>query len=267
MAAYLDRTGVTPGPPDLALLHRIVRAHVTTIPFENLDPFTGIEPPLDRAGVVGKLVHGHRGGWCFEHNRLLHDVLGDLGYRVTPVVGRVRLGLTDDDPPTTRTHRMTLVETAEGPFLADVGFGGTGPSEPLRLVPGAVQPTAHAEHRFRTDGTGVWTQQRRRGGDWITQYTFDLTPVPDVDYAMGSWYLTHHPESPFRTGLVAARSGPDRRATLNGNRYTVRHTDGRAVERELGTPAEVIGVLEDGFGIDTSGVTGLERRIRATHFG
>ncbi|OSY39074.1 MULTISPECIES: arylamine N-acetyltransferase family protein [Pseudonocardia] len=279
VAAYLDRIGVAPGPPDTALLRRIVRAHVATIPFENLDPFTGTEPPVDRADIVGKLVHGRRGGWCFENNRLLHDMLGDLGYRVTPLVGRVRLGVADGDPPTMRTHRLTLVEAGDpaegtattaptaGFFVVDVGFGGTVPSEPLRLVSGTVQPTAHAEHRYRSDGAGGWAQQRRGGGDWLTQYTFDLTPVPDIDYAMGSWYLTHHPASHFRNGLIAAYSGPDRRATLAGNRYTLRHTDGRTEERELSTPARVIRALEDEFGIDTSGVSGLEQRIRTVHFG
>ncbi|WP_344030083.1 arylamine N-acetyltransferase family protein [Pseudonocardia kongjuensis] len=273
VVAYLDRIGVAPGPPDVALLSRIVRAHVATIPFENLDPFTGTEPPVERAGIVAKLVHGRRGGWCFEHNRLLHDVLGDLGYRVTPLVGRVRLGLPDGAPPTMRTHRLTLIEITAtagdtgGTFVADVGFGGTVPSEPLRLVSGTAQPTAHAEHRFRTDGAGTWTQQRRGGGEWLTQYTFDLTPVPDIDYAMGSWYLTHHPGSHFRTGLVAAYSGADRRATLAGTRYTLRRTDGRTEERELTTSAEVIRVLEAEFGIDTSGVAGLEQRIRTAHLG
>lgn len=267
VAAYLDRIGVAPGPPDVALLARIIRAHVATIPFENLDPFTHTEPPVDGAGVAAKLVHGGRGGWCFEHNLLLHDVLRDLGYRVTPLVGRVRYGLDEAAPATARSHRLTLVDTGAGTFLADVGFGGTEPTAPLRLITGTVQPTAHADYRFARDDAGAWVLQRRGSGDWLTLYVFDLVPVPDVDYAVGSWYLVHHPDSHFRTALAAARTADDRRVTLDGNRYTVRRTDGRTERRELESPVEVRGVLEDAFGIDTSGIAGLEDRIRAVHFG
>lgn len=268
-AAYLDRIGVTVGPGEaggLDLLRRIVRAHVATIPFENLDPFTGTEPPTTGEGVAAKLVAGGRGGWCFEHNRLLYDVLADLGHRVTPLVGRVRLGLDDDAPATTRTHRLTLLRTVEGSVTADVGFGGTVPTEPLRLVTGTVQPTPHGDYRYRRDGDGTWLLQRRGAGDWTTQYTFDLTATPDVDYAMGSWYLTHHPDSGFRNGVVAARSADDHRVTLDGTRLTVRHVDGRTDRDELDSPSAVRRALEDRFGIDTAGVPGLERRIREVHF-
>lgn len=136
VAAYLDLVGVDRAAPDRALLDRLVTAHVATIPFENLDPFTGVEPPTTADGVAAKLVHGRRGGWCFEHNRLLHDALADLGLRVTPLVGRVRLGLAAADPPTARTHRLTLVDTVEGRFTVDAGFGSTGPTTALRLVAG-----------------------------------------------------------------------------------------------------------------------------------
>lgn len=266
VAAYLDRIGVAPAPPDLALLQRIVPAHIATIPFENLDPFTGTEPPVDGAGVAAKLVHGRRGGWCFEHNLLLHDVLRDLGYRVTPLVGRVRLDL-DDTAPATRTHRLTLVEFEDGPWTADVGFGGTVPVAPLRLVPDLEQPTAHGTYRYRRGDAGTWWLQRRGSGDRVSQYVFDTVPAPDADFRMGSWYLTHHPESGFRTGLTAAYSAGDHRATLDGTRYTVRYAGGHTERQYLGSASAVRDVLEGVFGIDTSGIAGLEDRIREAHPG
>lgn len=266
VAPYLERIGVTPGSPDVDTLTGIVQAHVTTIAFENLDPFTGTEPPTTRDGIGRKLVHGRRGGWCFEHNRLLHDVLDDLGYRVTPLVGRVRLGLDDDAPSTHRSHRLTLVEIDGEPWTADVGFGGTVPFAPLRLAADVEQPTVHGTYRYRRADDGVWWLQRRGSGDWRTQYVFDLVPVPDVDFVMGSFFTAHHPDSGFRNGLTAARSAHDRRWTLDGRRFTVRFPDGRAEPRELDTPSRVRETLETVFGIDTTAVTGLEARIREVHF-
>lgn len=266
VASYLDRIGAAAAPAGTDLLARIVRGHNANIPFENLDPFTGTEPPVDGADVAAKLVHGRRGGWCFEHNRLLHDVLDELGYRVTALVGRVRLGLDAGAPATSRTHRLTLVETDEGVFTADVGFGATTPTEPLRLETGTVQRTAQAEYRYRRGPGATWVLERRGRGDWADQYAFDLTPTPGIDYAMGSWYLTHHPDSGFRRGLSVALSGPERRSTLSGNRLTVRGPGTAAEEHRLGSPAEVVQALADVFGIDASGVVGLEDRIRRVHF-
>ncbi|SFN62759.1 arylamine N-acetyltransferase/N-hydroxyarylamine O-acetyltransferase [Pseudonocardia ammonioxydans] len=266
VASYLDRIGAADAQVGPDLLARIVRGHNATIPFENLDPFTGTEPPVDGGAVAAKLVHGRRGGWCFEHNRLLHDVLDELGYRVTPLVGRVRLGLDASAAATSRTHRLTLVETDEGVFTADVGFGATTPTEPLRLEAGTVQRTAQAEYRYRRGPGDTWVLERRGSGDWADQYVFDLTPTPAIDYAMGSWYLTHHPDSGFRRGLAVALSGPDRRSTLSGNRLTVRGPGTVAEEHELGSPAEVLQALDEVFGIDTAGVAGLAERVRRVHF-
>ncbi len=265
-AAYLDLLGVDRAAPDRALLDRVVTAHSATIPFENLDPFTGVEPPTTSDGVAAKLVHGRRGGWCFEHNRLLYDVLAAVGYQVTPLVGRVRLGLAPADPPTSRTHRLTLVDTTEGRFTVDAGFGSTVPTTALRLVAGLEQPTPQATYRYTRDDHGAWVLQRRGSGDWADQYVVDLVPAPDVDFAMGSWYLTHHPASHFRTGLVAARTTPEHRTTLDGTRLTVRTADGDVARHDLTSPARVRDALEEHLGVDTGAVAGLEDRLREVYF-
>ncbi|MFP5021356.1 arylamine N-acetyltransferase family protein [Pseudonocardia phyllosphaerae] len=269
--AYLDRIGVDPGPPDAGLLARIVRAHLAVIPFENLDPFTGTEPPVTADDVAAKLVHGRRGGWCFEQNLLLHDVLADLGYRVEPLIGRVRLGAAPEDPPTRRSHRLTLIDLDGQWVTADVGFGGMNAVLPLRLETGTVQPTPFGGYRYTVDDPGgpatpVWSLRRTGSGGEQVLYTFDLTPAPAVDYETASWYLTHHPESLFRTGLTAAVTGPDRRTTLDGPRLTVHPAGGEAHARELASPVAVRDALEDVFGIDTGTVPGLTGRIAEVYF-
>ena len=68
LPAYLERIGhVGPTAPTLATLAALVKAHAAAIPFENLDPLIGRTPALDLAGLQRKLVHGGRGGYCFEH--------------------------------------------------------------------------------------------------------------------------------------------------------------------------------------------------------
>ncbi|MBW0104676.1 arylamine N-acetyltransferase [Pseudonocardia sp. KRD291] len=260
LAAYLDRIGVPDAAePDLATLRRIVTGHATTIPFEGLDPLTGVEPGIDADALTAKLVRSRRGGWCFEHNGLLRTHLDALGYDVTGLAARVRWMLPDDAPPTTRTHMLLRVELAQGSFLADVGFGGMTPTGVLALEPEVEQETPLEPYRLHRDGD-TWTTTARTDR-WRPLYTFDLVPAPQVDYEMGNWYLAHHPDSPFRANLIAALPGEDRRRALGGRAFTVHHLGGPSERRELESPGEIRDVLETEFGIDTALVAGLDDRL------
>ena len=111
LSAYLRRIGLDAAPPatvaGLATLHR---AHAGAIPFENLDILLGREIRLDLPSLEAKLVAARRGGYCFEQNTLFSAALADLGFRVTPLAARVRLGGRTDGP---RTH-MLLSVRADG---------------------------------------------------------------------------------------------------------------------------------------------------------
>src|SRR5688572_2362429 len=89
--AYLARIGLTGKiAPDFETLQAVARQHATTIPFENLDVLLGRPISLEPAALLQKLVHGKRGGYCFEQNNLLLLALRAIGYDVTPLGARVR---------------------------------------------------------------------------------------------------------------------------------------------------------------------------------
>jgi N-hydroxyarylamine O-acetyltransferase len=69
--AYLERIGLE-GRPSIAQVHR---AHLTSIPFENLDPHQGLPVSLEVEDLERKLVSERRGGYCFEQNLLLKAAL------------------------------------------------------------------------------------------------------------------------------------------------------------------------------------------------
>ena len=73
---YLARVGLDGSDTSLETL---CRAHVQTIPYENLDVRLGREIRLDVDSLVAKLVDGGRGGYCYEHNTLFAAVLEELG--------------------------------------------------------------------------------------------------------------------------------------------------------------------------------------------
>jgi N-hydroxyarylamine O-acetyltransferase len=107
--AYFARTGYTGSrAPTLETLHGLVAAHIQTIPFENIDVLLGRPIELEPDRIMQKLVHDRRGGYCFEQNTLLLEVLTVLGYRVQPLSARVRYQRPRDYTPA-RTHLLVRV--------------------------------------------------------------------------------------------------------------------------------------------------------------
>src|SRR3569833_2173804 len=104
--AYFARIGYTgPREPTLAVLRELHLLPPRTIPFENLDVLLGRGVRIDLGSIQSKLVDGGSGG------------------EVTEMAARVQWGRPEAllGP---RTHRFSKGETEEGPFHADVGFGG-----------------------------------------------------------------------------------------------------------------------------------------------
>jgi len=115
-------------------------------PVRNLAVTAGGVPQLDLAAIEEKLVHGRRGGYCYEQNSLLQAVLTTLGFRVTALLARVRFGVPAD-LVTGRSHMVLRIDLPEGPHLIDAGFGNMTLTAPLALTPGRIQSTPHEDFR------------------------------------------------------------------------------------------------------------------------
>ena len=90
--AYFERIGFSGSiAPTLETLTQLHALHPAAIAYENLDPLIGVPVRLDLPNLQQKLVFDRRGGYCFEHNTLLLQVLAALGFQVTPLSARVRL--------------------------------------------------------------------------------------------------------------------------------------------------------------------------------
>jgi N-hydroxyarylamine O-acetyltransferase len=247
--AYFARIGYDgPREANLATLKAIHALHPAAIPFENLDPLLARPVRLDLPSLEAKLVRERRGGYCFEQNALFRAVLEALGFAVTPLIARVVWMAPPDRPMGPRNHMLLKVDLAEGPFIADVGFGGQLISAPLRLVVDQTQVTAEARWRLVADGEALLIQTELPFG-WTSAYRFTLEPAELADYEMSSWYTSAHPTSLFISNLLVERLTPQARLTLFNARLTRRHTDGRVEEAVLAGPEELARVLEHDFGL------------------
>src|SRR6185437_5061289 len=110
LRSYLNRIQYD-GPlvPTVAVLRDIQLAHACSIPFENLDVLLGRGISIDDEAIERKLIHEHRGGYCFEQNSLLMRVLKEIGFSVSPLSARVRVKIPRD-VVTPRTHLFLRVE-------------------------------------------------------------------------------------------------------------------------------------------------------------
>ena len=244
--AYLQRIGYHgEAAPTLATLHAIHYGHATSIAFENLSPLLRQPMRLDLPALLEKLVYGGRGGWCFEQNLLLSHALRALGFRVSGLAARVRWNVPDE-VITARSHMLLRVELDEGPFIADVGFGGLTLTAPLQLAPDEAQTTPHEPFRLVEHGAG-YALQAQLGEEWRTLYTFELQEQHQVDYEVSNWYFATNPRSHFLSSLIAARPDDGRRYALHNNQLGVHHRDGHSERRTLTSVAELCAVLERDF--------------------
>ncbi|WP_240624637.1 arylamine N-acetyltransferase family protein [Aurantiacibacter odishensis] len=265
--AYMARIGLDRPPSrDAAGLATLQAAHRRSIPFENLDIPLGHGIACDSDSAFAKLVTRRRGGYCFEHNRLLADVLASMGFDVRLLLARVLLG--NPPEPTPRTHCLVLVELGAERWIADAGFGGSY-SPPMPLADGALATSGDgAQHRLTRIGTdgdlpGSWLLERmgprlatdgRAGSDhaWEPQFAFDTAQVADADMALGNHWSATHPTSRFTNACVASLCLPDGFASLVDRQLTVWRKDEETQRVTLETPRDYRRCLADRFGLHLS---------------
>ncbi|MEU9477787.1 arylamine N-acetyltransferase [Streptomyces sp. NPDC048191] len=259
LGAYLDRVGWQGGRrADLETLRGVHLAHALSLPFENLDAVSGRAPSLAPADLMAKMIHGRRGGYCYEHNTLLRLALQALGFGVTPLAGRVVLGAeTPESRP--RTHAMLRVSVPgeRRPYLADVGFGAEGALlVPVPLVTGERFEGAGRCHRLtplpHEGPLELWELQAYdgRAREWAGQYAFTLEPFATPDFEVFNWYVGTSPRSPFTRRPYLQRTTAERHLSLDGAWLTETRADGTVTERQLTDEAEARRVVAREFGID-----------------
>jgi N-hydroxyarylamine O-acetyltransferase len=229
---------------DLETLRALHRAHVTHVPFENLDVLLGRTIRLDLPHLEHKLVGQRRGGYCFEQNGLFTAVLEQIGFKITRLAARRTL----PNRLLPRTHMLFLAEVDGAAWMGDVGFGGFGLIEPIRLVAGVENRQYGWTFRL-IEESGVWTLQCAEsallGRD---QYAFTLEPQFPVDYEPANHYCSTHPESRFVLTLTAQLSGTEARLILR-NREFVTLTPAGEETRVLTSNEELLQVLKERFGL------------------
>jgi N-hydroxyarylamine O-acetyltransferase len=239
--------------PDLATLAALHAAHVDAIPFEGLDPLFGRPVKLDLASLQEKLIESRRGGYCFEQNAVLKAALERIGFKVTGLGGRVRWMSPPGSPLGPREHMLLKVDLAEGPYLADVGFGACVLDAPLQFKLDVEQSTAMGTFRL-SEAEGMYALSAKQPDGWRVKYVFNLEPQLPADYELGNWYTSTSPRAPFPNMVIMERVGGGKRCKLINRRYVVEARDGQVEsEREIESAVEYGRILADTFNVTPPG--------------
>jgi N-hydroxyarylamine O-acetyltransferase len=206
--AYLQRIGLTGHVrPDLASLEQLQRAHLTNVPFENLDVYAGRTVRTDDEWTVTKIAQRRRGGWCFELNGAFAALLTELGFEVKRLAATVLYGSVSPIP----TH-LSIEVALDRPYLVDVGFGDSF-IRPLPLDSEGPHDGGTAKFGFQFEGDITTLISHEDDGTIQPHYRFERTGHLPSEFEEASSYLQTTPglqwtESRFATRLLD--DGPDR---------------------------------------------------------
>ena len=260
-ALYLQRLGFdAPPAPTLETLRQLQLRHTGVFSFENLTTLSGEPVLIDLPSIEQKVLHDGRGGYCYELNNLFLALLQELGFDARAISGRVVMGQPEGSW-TARTHRLSLVIIDDVRYITDVGFGGMVPTAPLLLDTRAEQATPHESYRIDLHVDG-FTLRANVAGEWRAMYIFDLQRQEDIDFAVGNWYVSTHPESSFVKQLMVARTGEGWRRTLNNGSFAIHRIGHDSERREVTDVQELIGLLGSEFGIRVPEQAQLARTLK-----
>ncbi len=184
---------------DLSLIEQLQKQHLSRFSFNNITVLLENTPSLDLEIIIEKIVDEGRGGYCFEHNKLMFEMLKYYGYDVKISLAKV---LNNQEIEAPRTHRVSIVTFKEEKYLVDVGFGHVCPRTPLKLLD---KTNEKDDYQAVSNGDGSYTLMIKRPRGFFRLYTFDLADYDDADCLMGNFYSANYKDAAFLNNLVISR--------------------------------------------------------------
>jgi N-hydroxyarylamine O-acetyltransferase len=214
--------------------------HVSTFAFCSIGPRLGLDLSLDLNSLFDRIVLQKRGGYCFEQNGLLFEILEELGFSVKPYLARV---IYNQDTHPGLTHRISIVECEGEKYVVDVGFGPLGPSAPVKFSRedgSSFRISAPKENEFH--------MQTLKDGVFFSLYKFELAHYGQADCEIGHFFSHKHPKAVFVNNLVASRIMKDEIRSLRNQEYWILRPSGD-VRQIIENPKQLHQILTEQFDI------------------
>ncbi len=235
--------------PNFDTLSAIQQAHTCSIPFENLDVIRNLPIHIQPELLEEKMINRRQGGYCFEQNGLILEVLTQIGFDAKPMEARVRIGNPRDFLPP-RTHLFVMIQLDGESWIIDAGVGGMSLTSPIKFELDIVQETLHEPRRVIFE-EGAYFHQVNLGEKWEDVYEFSGREMPMIDREVSNWWVSTCPRAKFKQNMFIAlgRSNGERFGFLNG---VFTHRKGSQILREItvNCDEELLQILSKEFGLN-----------------
>lgn len=220
---YLKRINYN-GPlnPSFKVLQQLQKAHLLSVPFENLDIHYGTPIILDTSKIYAKIVDRHRGGFCYELNGLFYELLQAIGFKVKRVSARVRNDEGAFSPE--YDHMALMVSFERANFLVDVGFGKFA-FGPLKMDLDLVQKDRGGHFRMEKYNEDYWQVSKKKEAAWVPEYIFTTKERALEEYAGMCHFHQTSPESHFLKKKMCSMPTENGRITVSDDKVLLRKGD------------------------------------------
>ena len=249
VAAYLHRIGKERKEPSIKYLKELHYAHLTSVPYENLDVHYGRKIELRLEESFDKVVNKQRGGISFELNLLFHRLLIDLGFSAILVSARhYRHGNLSPE----FDHVVIIVQSLEGKdYLCDVGFGESF-LYPKLLETNVSQLDYTRYYRFEIDVDGFWhLKVSSDNSHFSTYFQFRFIANSPIEFIPRCNWLQENVQSWLHENKFITQLFKEGRITLTDRKLTIQQM-GEQKEIDIFNEDAFLSQLEQHFGIKSS---------------
>lgn len=243
---YLDELNIKKEIKSLDDITTLIKCHVNTFAFSSLKVLLEDEISLDLNCIFEDIVIKKRGGYCFEHNKLMYEILKDLGFEVEYYLARV-VNNSDNEVP--QTHRFTLLNYKNKRFIIDVGIGFNTPSVLVDFQTPTVSSQGFIYKVLKQNN--AYLLQKIKDEEIYTVTSFDLNPCFEADFEMGHFYSHKHPCAVFVNNLVLSLITDIEIRSLRNNVY-LKIYENRNEEIDISSLDKFSNVLKNDFNLNFS---------------
>jgi len=216
-ASYLKRINYQkPISVNKVTLFGLQKAHLLTVPFENLDIHYDKKISLDLAAFFEKIVSNKRGGFCYELNGLFYKLLTTLGFNTKMIAAQVHR--KEEKYGKEFGHLALVVNVDSQDFLVDVGFGKFS-LEPLTINLGLKINDRFGIFQFDRYRDNYLRVNEFVKGELIPQYIFKEQERALSDFQEMCIFHQTNSDSHFTQKKVISIATNDGRITLNNTQF------------------------------------------------
>ncbi len=257
---YLSILRIEAAPPSLDHLHRLVRAQITRVPFENISKLflkktrgASYIPSLEQH--LDGIESFSFGGTCYANNPYFSQLLRHLGYDVD---------MCGADMSNPDVHVVSIVHLGGREYLVDVGYGAPffepmarGLDRDHEIVFGRNRYVLHTQ-----DGRGRSRMDHIHDSQVIHGYVVKPEPL-QIEHFNHVIRDSYSDAATFMNVVVIERFFPDRSVRFHNFTLTESTPEGAttarladreelaaAVEHHIGIPADIVREAVEGIALE-----------------